>query len=55
MKHSFAVASFNDPYVVRSRFSPTGFPIKDARFSKLKSILDLLSDDKEDKIKENID
>ena len=32
----------------------TGFPIKDARFSKLKNISDLLSDDKEGKIKENI-
>ena len=29
----------------------TGFPIKDARVSKFKIIFDLLSDDKEDKIK----
>ena len=33
----------------------TGFPIKDARFSKLKNILFLLSDEKEGKIIENID
>ena len=32
----------------------TGFPIKDASFSKLKNISDLLSD-KEGKIKENMD
>ena len=32
----------------------TGFPIKDASFSKLKNISDLLSD-KEGKIKENIE
>ena len=33
----------------------TGFPIKEARFSKLKNMPDLLSDDEEGKIKENID
>ena len=33
----------------------SGFPIKDARFTKLKNISDLLSDDKEGKIKENMD
>ena len=33
----------------------TGFPIKGARFSKLKNILFLLSDEKEVKIIENID
>ena len=33
----------------------TGFPIKDARFSKLKNILFLLSDEKEGNIIENID
>ena len=33
----------------------TGFPIKDARFSKLKNIPDLLSDDKEGKSIEYID
>ena len=33
----------------------TGFPIKDARFSKFKNILFLLSDGKECKIIENID
>ena len=31
-----------------------GFPKKDARFSKLKNIPDLLSDEKEGKIIENI-
>ena len=35
--------------------SHTGLPIKVARFSKLKNISDLLSDDKEGKIKENMD
>ena len=30
-------------------------PIKEGRFSKLKNISDLLSDDKEGKIKENMD
>ena len=33
----------------------TGFPKKDARFSKLKNIPDLLSDEKDGKIMENID
>ena len=33
----------------------TGFPKKDARFSKLKNIPDILSDDKEGKITENIE
>ena len=33
----------------------TGFPIKDARFSKLKNILFLLSDDNKVRIIENID
>ena len=33
----------------------TGFPKKDARFSKLKSIPDLLSDEMDGKILENID
>jgi len=33
----------------------TGFPIKDARFSKLKYISDILSDIKEGKIKENME
>ena len=28
----------------------TGFPKKDACFSKIKNMLDLLSDDKEDKV-----
>ena len=32
-----------------------GFPKKDARFSKLQNIPDLLSDEKEGKIMENID
>ena len=32
----------------------TGLPIKDARFSKYKTISDLLCDDKEGKIKENM-
>ena len=32
----------------------TGFPKKDARFSKIKNIPDLLSDDKEGKIMLNI-
>ena len=32
----------------------TGFPKKDARFSKLKNIPDLLSDEKDGKIMENI-
>ena len=32
----------------------TGFPKKDARFSKLKNISDLLSDYKEGKMKENM-
>ena len=32
-----------------------GFPEKDARFSKLKNISDLLCDDEEVKIKENMD
>ena len=32
----------------------TGFPIKDARFSKLKNIPDLLKDDKKSKIQKNI-
>ena len=36
------------------RVSFTGFPIKDARFSKLKNFPDL-NDDKEGKIKENVD
>ena len=31
-------------------YSDAGFPKKDARFSKIKIISDLLSDDKEDKI-----
>ena len=35
--------------------SSTGFPIKDVRFLKLKNIFYLLSDDKEGKIKENMD
>ena len=35
--------------------SYTGFPKKDARFSKLKNIPNLLSDDKEGKIMKNID
>ena len=33
----------------------TGFPKKDARFSKLENIPDLLSDEKDGKIMENID
>ena len=33
----------------------TGFPKKDARFSKIKNIPDLLSDDKEGKIMRNSD
>ena len=33
----------------------TGFPIKDASFSKFKNISDLLSENKEVKIKENMD
>ena len=32
-----------------------GFPLKDARFTNLKNIPDLLSDDKKGKIEENID
>ena len=32
----------------------TGFPIKEARFSKLKNMPDLLSDDEEGKIKEPV-
>ena len=45
---------------VKMEFHPaqgyaTGFPIKDARFSKLKNILFLLSDEKEGNIIENID
>ena len=39
----------------RQPIAYTGVPIKDARFSKLKNIPDLLSDDKEGKIEENID
>ena len=38
-----------------SNHAHTGFPIKDARFSKLKNIPDLLSDDKEGKSIEYID
>ena len=37
------------------RVALTGFPIKDARFSKLKNIPFLLSDEKEVKIIENIE
>ena len=33
----------------------TGFPIKDASFSKLKNIPSLLIDDNQGKIEENID
>jgi len=36
-------------------YTHTGFPKKDARFSKIKNIADLLSDDKEGKIMWNID
>ena len=36
-------------------YSYTGFPIKDTRYSKLKNILFLLSDEKEGQIIENID
>ena len=41
--------------LIEAMYVNTGFPIKDARFSKLKNIPDILSDDKEGKITENID
>ena len=46
-------ATFN--YFVYPYVHYTGFPIKDARFSKLKNILFLRSDEKEGTIVENID
>ena len=48
----FVLTKEPSKYIVQKMKFPTGFPKKDARFSKLKNIPDLLSDDK---IIENID
>ena len=48
--------SIKQPRTVKTSLTTdAGFPIKDARFLKLKNISGLLSDGKEGKIKENMD
>ena len=50
------VDSIKQPRTVKTSLTTdAGFPIKDARFLKLKNISGLLSDGKEGKIKENMD
>ena len=47
------IAHNKEPRLGQLSLVHTGFPLKDARFPKLKNIPDLLSDDKEGKIKNN--
>ena len=50
------VDNIKQPRTVKTSLTTdAGFPIKDARFLKLKNISGLLSDGKEGKIKENMD
>ena len=51
----FVLTKEPSKYIVQKWKFPTGFLKKDARFSKLKNIPDLLRDEKEGKIMEHLD